>query len=83
MQRSGPGDAGFLSVCNEFSVYRAYADPQDRATWIRDVRIARERHGIGRTMWDYSGSFGVVKKKEGRARPDELTVRATITAPAK
>lgn len=34
----------------------------------------------------FSGSFGVVRKKEGRAIPDELTVRAlglTITAPAK
>jgi endoglucanase len=77
---------GVALVCNEFGVYRAYADPQDRAAWIRDVRIALERHGIGWTMWDYSGSFGVVTKKEGRAVPDELTVRAlglTITPPAR
>jgi len=67
---------GVPVVCNEFGVYRAYADPKDRATWIRDARTAFERHGMGWTMWDYSGSFGVVTKKDGRAVPDELTVRA-------
>ena len=63
-------------VCNEFGVYRAYADPSDRAAWIRDVRTALERHGMGWTLWDYSGSFGVVTKKDGRSVPDELTLRA-------
>lgn len=63
-------------VCNEFGVYRAYADPSDRAAWIKDVRTALERHDIGWAMWDYSGSFGVVTKKDGRATPDEVTVRA-------
>ena len=63
-------------MCNEFGVYRAYADPQDRAAWIHDVRTALERHGMGWTMWDYSGSFGVVVKKDGRSVPDEVTLRA-------
>jgi endoglucanase len=63
-------------VCNEFGVYRAYADPNDRAAWIRDVRTVLERHGMGWTLWDYSGSFGVVTKKDGRSVPDELTLRA-------
>jgi aryl-phospho-beta-D-glucosidase BglC (GH1 family) len=63
-------------VCNEFGVYRAYADPNDRAAWIRDVRTALERHGMGWTLWDYSGSFGVVTKKDGRSVPDEVTLRA-------
>ncbi|MGB8989440.1 MAG: glycoside hydrolase family 5 protein [Candidatus Sulfotelmatobacter sp.] len=63
-------------VCNEFGVYRAYADPQDRGAWIHDVRTALERHGMGWTMWDYSGSFGVVVKKDGRNVPDEVTLRA-------
>ena len=62
-------------VCNEFGVYRLYADPQDRAAWIRDVRTSLERHGMGWTMWDYSGSFGVVTKKDGKTVPDELTLR--------
>jgi endoglucanase len=67
---------GVPVVCNEFGVYREYADPQDRAAWIRDVRAALERHGMGWTMWDYSGSFGVVTKKDGRSVPDEVTLRA-------
>jgi endoglucanase len=67
---------GVVLVCNEFGVYRDYADPRHRAAWLRDVRSALERHNIGWTMWDYSGNFGVVTKKDGRAVPDGLTVQA-------
>jgi hypothetical protein len=27
-------------------------------------------------MWDYSGGFGVVTKKDGKAIPDEITLKA-------
>ncbi|MGA8439765.1 MAG: glycoside hydrolase family 5 protein [Candidatus Sulfotelmatobacter sp.] len=67
---------GVPVVCNEFGVYRDYADPQDRAAWIHDVRSTLERHAMGWTMWDYSGSFGVVTKKDGRSVPDDVTLRA-------
>jgi endoglucanase len=67
---------GVPVVCNEFGVYRVYSDPRDREAWIHDVRAALERHGMGWAMWDYSGSFGVVTKKDGRAVPDEITLRA-------
>ena len=63
-------------VCNEFGVYREYADPQARARWIRDLRVSLERHNMGWAMWDYSGSFGVVTKNNGKAVPDDLTLRA-------
>jgi endoglucanase len=63
-------------ICNEFGVYRAFADPQDRARWITDVRTSLERHNIGWAMWDYSGSFGVVTNRETKAKLDEVTVRA-------
>jgi hypothetical protein len=63
-------------ICNEFGVYRNFADPHDRAAWIKDVRTVLERHEIGWTMWDYSGSFGVVTKKDGKPVPEESTVRA-------
>jgi len=63
-------------ICNEFGVYRAYSDPHDREAWLKDVRTELERHDIGWTMWDYSGSFGVVTKKDGKATPDETTIRA-------
>jgi len=63
-------------TCNEFGVYRATANPQDRAAWISDVRTTLEKYGIGWTMWDYSGGFGVVTKKDGRTSPDEVTLKA-------
>jgi endoglucanase len=67
---------GVPVVCNEFGVYRAYADPNDRAAWIKDVRTSLERHNVGWAMWDYSGSFGVVTKKDGKAVLDVAIVKA-------
>ena len=63
-------------TCNEFGVYRKAANPQDRAAWISDVRGVLEKYGIGWTMWDYSGGFGVVTKVNGKAVPDDVTLRA-------
>jgi endoglucanase len=67
---------GVPLLCNEFGVYRAFSAPADRAAWIRDVRTALEHNGIGWTMWDYSGSFGVVTKSDGKAVPDESVLKA-------
>ncbi len=63
-------------TCNEFGAFRNFAPPADRAAWIRDMRIALEKYGIGWTMWDYAGGFAVVNKQNGRATPDEEIVRA-------
>jgi len=63
-------------TCNEFGAFRKYTDPKDRAAWIHDVRTVLEQDGIGWTMWDYSGGFGVVTKADGKATPDEVTVHA-------
>lgn len=67
---------GVPVICNEFGVYRKYADPNDRAAWIHDVRTSLEKHGIGWAMWDYDGGFGVVTKPSGQAVPDPVTIRA-------
>ena len=67
---------GVRLVCNEFGVYREYSDPQDRAAWLHDVRTALEHNGIGWAMWDYSGSFGVVTKKDGKAVADDGVLKA-------
>jgi endoglucanase len=67
---------GVPVVCNEFGAYRKNSDPKDRAAWISDVRTTLEKHGMGWTMWDYSGGFGVVTKPHGVAAPDEITVKA-------
>jgi aryl-phospho-beta-D-glucosidase BglC (GH1 family) len=67
--------SGVPVVCNEFGVYRR-AQPQDRNAWIRDTRLSLERHNIGWAMWDYSDSFGVAIKKNGKTVLDEDTVKA-------
>ena len=70
-------------TCNEFGVYRSTADPQDRAAWLRDVRLALEKFHIGWTMWDYAGGFSVVNRKDGLTIPDEPTLKALgMTVPA-
>jgi endoglucanase len=41
------------------------------------VRTALEADGIGWTMWDYRGSFGVVYKQNGQpAKADDQVVEA-------
>jgi aryl-phospho-beta-D-glucosidase BglC (GH1 family) len=67
---------GVPLICNEFGAYRLGVEAQDRAAWLTDVRTSLERHHIGWAMWDYSGSFGVVTKKDGKATLDEATVKA-------
>src|ERR1051325_3133439 len=63
-------------TCNEFGAFRKVVTPADRAVWIRDVRSALEKHGIGWTMWDYAGGFAVVNKTNGQAVADALTLGA-------
>jgi endoglucanase len=63
-------------TCNEFGTFRNFAPPADRAAWIRDMRTALEKYGIGWTMWDYAGGFAVVKKQDGHATPDAEIVKA-------
>jgi endoglucanase len=63
-------------TCNEFGAFRNFAPATDRAAWIADMRTALEKHGIGWTMWDYAGGFGVVTKTSGKAAPDANIVSA-------
>lgn len=63
-------------ICNEFGVYRNYSDEASRVTWLGDVRSALEKNGIGWTMWDYRGGFGVVRLQGEKREPDAEVVRA-------
>ncbi len=64
-------------ICNEFGAYRRVTAPASRMAWIHDVRTALEADGIGWTMWDYRGSFGVVFKEDGQsAKVDPAVVEA-------
>jgi endoglucanase len=68
---------GVPLICNEFGVYRRVAPEASRMQWIHDVRSALEADGIGWTMWDYRGGFGVVWKDDGQpARVDQKVVEA-------
>jgi endoglucanase len=63
-------------TCNEFGVYRNAASPEDRATWIHDVRSTAEKYHMGWTMWDYAGGFSVVVRENGAITPDAVTLKA-------
>lgn len=64
-------------ICDEFGAFREHTDPASRARWIHDTRTAFEADGIGWTMWDYRGGFGVVTKQDGQpAQVDESVVQA-------
>jgi endoglucanase len=64
-------------ICNEFGVYRRVTPEASRMQWIHDVRTAFEADGIGWTMWDYRGGFGVVWKEDGKpAKVDDKVVEA-------
>jgi endoglucanase len=70
-------------TCNEFGVYRATANPADRAAWLHDVRITLEKYNIGWTMWDYAGGFSVVTRNNGVSTPDPVTLKALgLTVPS-
>ncbi len=67
---------GVRLVCSEFGVTRGSTDPAHRAQWIADVRAALERHGVGWTLWDYAGDFGIVTKEGGQVTPEERLLSA-------
>jgi hypothetical protein len=64
-------------ICDEFGVYRINSDPVSRANWLRDVRTALEADGIGWTMWEYRGTFGLVDKQDNQpAQLDSAAISA-------
>jgi endoglucanase len=46
--------------CTEFGVMRTYIDPVSRLAWLADARAALETAGIGWTVWEFDGLFGIV-----------------------
>ncbi|HLY41965.1 MAG TPA: cellulase family glycosylhydrolase [Terracidiphilus sp.] len=64
-------------TCNEFGAFREHMQPESRMRWIHDVRSSLDADGIGWTMWDYRGGFGVVWKQDGQpAKVDDAVVEA-------
>lgn len=46
-------------ICTEFGVIRTRVDAESRVSWLKDARIALERHGIPWSVWDYADVFGI------------------------
>ena len=68
---------GVPVICDEFGVYRKTAASRDRDVWLRDVRRALEKHGMGWAVWDYSSDgFGVVSRKNGQITADDAELAA-------
>jgi hypothetical protein len=63
-------------VCNEFGVYRPNAAPDQRVAWLRDVRTALESRGLGWTVWDFDGTFGIATRQDGTLVVDRPAVAA-------
>jgi len=51
--------------CGEFGVYMIQSPPADRAAWYQVVSGALDRRNISRASWDYFGSFGIFKTRNG------------------
>ena len=63
-------------TCNEFGAFRKVVKAVDRAVWLRDMRLALEKHHIGWTMWDYAGGFAAVNKTSGKEQEDPAVLKA-------
>jgi endoglucanase len=61
-------------MCDEFGVHRKANGP-DRVEWIKDVRNALAPD-IRWTVWDYSDTFGVITKENGKTTPDNNVLNA-------
>jgi endoglucanase len=62
--------------CGEFGVFRDHSDPEMRAQWLHDTRVALEHNGIGWNMWDYRSNFGLAVNVDGKRVADPLVVKA-------
>lgn len=67
---------GVPIYCGEFGVYGKFAAREDRLAWLRDMTAALDHYGMGRAMWDYSSSFGVMTGEVGARTMDVDVARA-------
>jgi aryl-phospho-beta-D-glucosidase BglC (GH1 family) len=65
----------------EFGVHRPYANTAARARWLKDMRVAMEKHHLGWAMWDYQDNFGAVTKKDGKTLVDSSVIDALGLSP--
>jgi hypothetical protein len=69
-------------ICGEFGVLRNHIDAASRYRWIRDVRRALERDGIGWQLWDYTDLDGITRLA-GKTSTDRIDGSVRLTEPEK
>jgi len=75
---------GLRIWCAEFGCYQRTIDPADRYRYIKDVRTAFEKNGIGWAYWSYNETLTVMtpdRQPFGPAksqRPDEKMLEALL-----
>jgi len=75
---------GLKIWCAEFGCYQRTIDPEDRYRYIRDVRDAFEKNGIGWAYWSYNETLTVMtpaRQPFGPARnqtPDEKLLEVLL-----
>lgn len=67
---------GVPLVCTEFGVFRPVAPDAARQAWLRDARVVFEESGVGWSVWDYGGGFGVTTGPPGDRTPDQAALDA-------
>lgn len=60
----------------EFGVLKDKVASNDRANWLRDVRLGSEKNSIGWCMWEYNRSFGLLKNVSGSWDADPQVLQA-------
>lgn len=63
-------------LCTEFGVYRDGVEQPFRIAWLSDVRELLEERGIGWSLWNYGGNFGLVSGPPGERIVDIQAVQA-------
>jgi endoglucanase len=67
-------ERGLPVYCGEWGCYEKSPEPE-RLRWYADVRAILEKHGVGWTIWDYKGGFGV-RRRDGA--PYEALLRVLL-----
>jgi endoglucanase len=57
-------------IVDEFGVLGRYAGLEDRASWLRAVRMAAERYCFGWTHWEFAEGFGFLNASGSDIEPE-------------
>ena len=68
-------------LLDEYGVLKTVAPPQDRLTWISDMRSGAEKLGIAYAMWDYNPEGSSSPFRNGRLEAGAVKAQG-FTPPA-